>query len=320
MPFPSEPIPGSLRILFMGTPAFAVPALQGLLEGGEELVQVVTQPDRPKGRSRRPIPPPVKELALKRGVEVSQPDTIRSEEFLSATRSLEPDLIIVAAFGKIISRDLLQIPRFGCINIHASLLPKYRGAAPIQWAIINGEKETGITTMLMDAGLDTGEILLKKKLEIGEEETAGELYNRLAEAGKEALLETLRDLKRGVLTPEPQDHSQATLAPPLKAEDARIPWSKPARQIFNRIRGMNPRPGAYAYLGKARLKIFKSAPLEEPAFEEPGTVVDAGSTLLTVAAGKGRLSLKEIQLEGGKRMKVSEFLRGHRIAPGERFS
>jgi methionyl-tRNA formyltransferase len=303
-----------MRIVFMGTPEFAVPSLKALIESGEQVVSVVCQPDKPKGRGLDVIPPPTKVLAEKHGIPVLQPQKIKTEEFFDKLKELNPDLICVAAYGKILPKNILDLPTYGCINVHASLLPKYRGAAPINWAIIRGEKTTGITTMKMDEGMDTGDILLKREMPIDDEDTGETLSEKLSEMGAKVLIETISLLKKGKLNPIPQDHSQATYAPMLKKEDGKIDWKKSAEEIRNLIRGALPWPGAYTKLEGKLLKIYKASVTSGKG--RPGEVIKSNSGALTVATGIGALDILEIQIEGGKRLKTEVFLRGRRIKEG----
>jgi methionyl-tRNA formyltransferase len=303
-----------LRIVFMGTPQFAVPTLQMLLDRGEEVVAVVTQPDRPKGRGQQTQPPPVKELAVQHGIPVIQPLKVRAPDVIDELRGYAPDLIVVIAFGQILPKALLEIPRLGCINVHASLLPRYRGAAPINWCIINGEQETGVTTMQMDAGLDTGAMLLKKRVAIDPDEDSSSLHDRLATLGAEAMAETLDLLVKGGLTPEPQDNSRTCYAPMLKKEDGAIDWRREPLTVKNLVRGVTPWPGAYSSIDGKTLKIFKVRAGDGKG--SPGTVLRADRTGLEVACGSGSLFIEELQLEGKKRLAVREFLAGCSITPG----
>lgn len=310
----------SFDIVFMGTPDFSVPCLETLHRSRHRVVQVVTQPDRPKGRGRRVYPPPVKDTALALGLPVIQPEKIKTAEFIETLSYLHPDLMVVVAYGRILPKAVLEIPTAGCINVHASLLPRYRGAAPIHWAIINGETQTGITTILMDEGMDTGDILLTAAEPITSDDTAATLHDRLADLGAKVLEETLNRLADESLTPTPQAHDQATLAPMLKKEDGRIDWHQPATTISNRIRGMNPWPGAFTFYDEKRLKIFRAVALPaEGTAVPPGTVVPAFPDELRVATGNGLLSVLEIQGESGNRLTISEFLRGHSMPAGTMF-
>jgi methionyl-tRNA formyltransferase len=303
-----------LNIVFMGTPGFAVPTLEALHGSPHRVAQVVTQPDRPRGRGRKPAPPPVKAAALEMGLPVVQPETIRNPEFLQAVRDLVPDLLVVVAFGQILKPALLEIPRLGAVNIHASLLPKYRGPAPIQWAVINGERETGVTTMFMDPGLDTGDILLTRKETIAREDTAGSLHDRLAVSGAALLLETLDRLK--TLAPIPQQDDESTYAPLLAKADGHIAWERSAEAIDWRVRGVSPWPGAFTFINDRRVKLFKTLPLAEPANWPPGTVEPGFPDELRVATGDGVLSLLELQGESGRRLPVADFLRGFPVPSG----
>jgi len=301
----------TFRVLFMGTSPFAVPSLKILLAKGENIVGVFTQPDKPQGRGLKIKVSPIKGVALENHLPLFQPVKINRDESVEIIKSLSPDLIVVAAFGQIISQRILDIPRFGSINVHASLLPKYRGAAPINWVIIQGEKETGVTTMLMDKGLDTGNILLQRKLEIFPEENAGELHDRLAFLGAEVLRETVARLKQGGVTPCKQEESEASYAPPLEKEDGVIDWEKPAEKIYNHIRGMNPWPGAFTYLEGKILKVFQAKHVIQDFPHEPGKVVKTSDEGILVETGEGHILLTEIQLENHKRMSSALFLRGH---------
>lgn len=304
------------RILFMGTSSFARPALSSLLEQGRNLVGVFTQPDRPRGRGRKLKVSCLKAWALANSLRVYQPERINQDDSFELIKKLSPDLIVVAAFGQVLSSRILDIPRWGCINIHASLLPKYRGSAPINWVIIRGEKTTGVTTMLMDKGLDTGDILIQRETDILPEESAGELYGRLAQLGAEALIETIEKWEKGELSPRKQDDLDATFAPPLKKEDGLIDWEKPAEMIYNQVRGMNPWPGAYTYLGKKRLKIFRARIIKKDSRKKSGMVIDTTGEGIIVSTGEKRLLLTDIQLESRKRISADEFLRGHPLLVG----
>lgn len=300
----------------MGTPAFAVPSLAALHQSRHTVIQVITQPDRPKGRGRKIEPPPVKVAARGFGLPVMQPEKVKTDDFVEVLSQLCPDVLAVAAYGHILPKTVLEIPTVGCINVHASVLPKYRGAAPIQWAIINGEKQTGVTTMMMDVGMDTGDILLTATETIQPEDTAATLQDRLAVIGADVLIDTLNRLADGRLTPTPQDHSRATVAPMLKKEDGRIDWNLSADTIANRIRGMTPWPGAFAFIGEKQLKIFSAVPLKSASADVPGTVIAGFADELRVATGDGALSVLEVQGASGKRLMVREYLLGHPIAPG----
>ncbi|WP_094546477.1 methionyl-tRNA formyltransferase [Petroclostridium xylanilyticum] len=308
-----------MKILFMGTPEFAVPCLDMLVNEGYNVIGAVTQPDKPKGRGHKLSQPPVKEYAVSKGIPVFQPSNLKNGSFKDDLENLNPDLIVVVAYGKILPKYILDYPKYGCINVHASLLPKYRGAGPIQWCIINGEKETGITTMYMDEGMDTGDMILKKKISIGEDETAGELHDRLSVLGAEVLKETVGLLEKGPIPREPQPHHEATYAPMLDKSISRINWSKPAIEIKNLVRGVNPWPVAYTYYKDQCMKVW-SVDIEECCTDEvPGTILKyINNKGLAVKAGdKYCIIIKEVQFEGGKRMGIDEYLRGHSIIYGE---
>lgn len=306
-----------LRVIFMGTPQFACPTLQRLIDRGDEIPAVVTQPDRPKGRGQKSVPPPVKELAERHGLPVLQPIKVRAPEFIESVREMNPDVVVVVAFGQILPKALLEIPRYGCINVHASLLPRYRGAAPLNWCIINGEIETGVTTMLMDVGLDTGDMLLKKATPINPDEDTSSLHDRLSLIGADLLQETLDLLVQGKLVPEKQDDALSCYAPMLKKEDGLIDWTRDARTIRNLVRGMTPWPGAFTYLDGKLVKVYRARIGEGKG--TPGTVLAAGRDGIEVACGGGSLLLDELQLEGKKRLPVRDFLAGCRITPGTAF-
>jgi methionyl-tRNA formyltransferase len=307
------------RIIFFGTPSFALPTLRSLLEGPDKVIGVVTQPDREKGRGRKVVISPVKELALQHGLIPLQPEKTREEAFQKATRALRPDLMVVVAYGQILPKAILSIPKYGAINVHASLLPKYRGAAPIAWAILNGEKVTGVTTMVMDEGMDTGDILLQSEISIGNGETCETLLDRLATLGARLLLETLEKMKAGNIRSLPQDHSKATHAPPLRKEDGHIHWEKEAGEIDRQIRAFNPWPGAFTKLGDELLKIYRGEIREKTPKGKTGAVVWVGSDFIEVATGKDSFLIKEVQLQGRRRMTVREFLSGHPIPVGTVF-
>ncbi|WP_432818683.1 methionyl-tRNA formyltransferase [Trichloromonas sp.] len=300
----------------MGTPEFALATLQGLLDFGLDLRAVYTQPDRPKGRGNQLTPPPVKELALKHGISVHQPLKLRDPAVVEELRAIAPDLIVVVAYGQILPKSVLEIPQYGCINVHASLLPRYRGAAPINKAIIDGETETGVTTMYMDVGLDTGDMLIKRVTPIGPLETAGEVHDRLALLGREAMEETLRRLCAGTLTAEKQEDALSNYAPMLKKEDGLIDWERTAAQIHNQVRGLDPWPGAYTQLRGEVLKIARTAP--EAGSGAPGTVLAADAAGVRIACGEGVLRVGELQLPGKKRLAAGDFLRGCPLSPGTR--
>ena len=302
-----------MRIVFMGTPDFAVPSLQALIDAGHDVCAVYTQPDKPQGRKQILTAPPVKTLALEHDIPVVQPNTLKNEDEQARLRELAPEVIIVVAYGKLLPKAVLDIPPHGCINVHGSLLPRWRGAAPIQWAVIAGDEMAGVTTMQMAEGLDTGDMLLTYETKVGETETAGELFDRLAQSGAELLTQTL--VKLDEITPRPQDDAQSCYAHMLDKQMAVIDWSKSAHEIDCLIRGLNPWPIALTTLSGERLKVFAA---EKAAGNgEPGTVLEADPKKgLTVACGEGALRLTEIQLVGGKRMKATDFLRGHSVAQG----
>lgn len=307
-----------MNIVFMGTPDFAVPCLDALIKSGENVTAVFTQPDKPKGRGYKLTPPPVKELALRHNIPVYQPVSLKkgeeAEAAVNTLKELSPELIIVVAYGKILPKEILDIPRY-CINVHASLLPKYRGAGPIQWSVLNGERETGVTTMLMAEGVDTGDMLIGKKTEIGENETASELHDRLSQLGAEVLLETVAAVKGGTLSPIPQDDSLSTHAPMLSKDMCPIDFSKPAQEVHNHIRGLSAFPCATANLDGKRLKIYKSELVKGGGDTPCGSVVNAKD--FTVSCGDGNcVRFLEIQAEGGKRMKTADYLRGKPIEQG----
>lgn len=301
-----------MRLVYLGTPAFAVPTLERIVGAGHQVLGVFTQPDRPKGRGQKDAMSPVKEAAVRLGLNVFQPERVRKPEPVELLRAMTPDAMVIVGYGQIIPQTILDIPPLGIINVHASLLPKYRGAAPIQWAIARGEKTTGVTTMKIDAGLDTGAMLMKRETEIGEEETAIELGARLAEAGAELLVRTLAELS--TIVPEPQDHSLATLAPILKREDGHIDWTLSAREILNRARGFQPWPGAYGFLKGQRFHVWRGAIADREL--APGALSAEGKRLFA-GCGGGAIELLEVQLEGKKRMAASAFLNGFSIAAGE---
>ncbi len=306
-----------MRIVFMGTPEFAVPSLEALLRSEDEVVGVVTQPDRPKGRGQTLTAPPVKVVCQRESIPFLQPTKMKEPAFLDALRGWQPDLIAVAAFGRILPPVILELPPKGCINVHGSLLPKYRGAAPIQWAVINGDTETGITTMLMDAGMDTGAMLLQERLPIAPDDTAGTLSPRLAEIGGRLLIETIRRLKDGTLPPKPQDDTQATMAPMLKKEHGLIDWQRSAREIANQVRGMSPWPGAYTFANGERWVISRAiAQGDAGQGQQPGSINEAGKDGIHVATGGGLLVIQELQPANSKKMTAVQYLAGHSIDQG----
>ena len=306
-----------MRVIFMGTPDFSVGALKALAENGYEIAGVVTQPDKPRGRGKASAMTPVKEAALELGLTVYQPSRVREQSFMDTVRALNPDVIVVSAFGQIIPKALLELPRYGCVNIHASLLPKYRGAAPIQWAVMDGEPVSGVTIMQMDEGLDTGDMLAKTEVPLDPDETGGSLFDKLSRAGAELLIRTLPALAHGTLTPEKQPlESPTAYARMIRKEDGRIDWNLEAEAIERRIRGLNPWPSAYTELTGKILKIWRAEVLPKESGQTPGTVTEAGKGGFCVQTGKGVLRLLEVQLEGKKRMDAQAFLRGFHAAPG----
>ncbi|HIT63832.1 MAG TPA: methionyl-tRNA formyltransferase [Candidatus Ventrimonas merdavium] len=307
-----------MRIIFMGTPDFSVPTLESLIGSRHEVAAVVTQPDKPSGRGKAVHMTPVKEVALAHGIPVYQPVRAREASFVEEMRALHPDVMVVIAFGQILSRELLDVPEYGCINIHASLLPKYRGAAPIQWAVLNGDEETGITTMKMDVEMDTGDMLEKRVVALSPDETGGSLFDKLSLLGGELILSTLDKLEAGTLVPEPQDHSQATYVKKISKTMGDIDWSLEAETIERLVRGLNPWPSAYTRLQGKMLKIWKARVLPQGAVPEaaPGTVLGALGGSLTVQTGRGILEILELQLEGKKRMDAAAFLRGFPVEAG----
>lgn len=326
-----------MKVIFMGTPDFARDSLQGLVEAGHEILAVVTNPDKPQGRGMKLTPSPVKQYAVEQSLAILQPEKVRkNEEFIAKLKELRPDVICVVAYGKILPKEVLEIPKFGCINVHGSLLPKYRGAAPIQWAVINGEKTTGITTMYMDVGMDTGDMILKEEVQIGEDETTGELWTRLSKIGANLLVKTLKQIEQEV-APRTKQGDDFTLAPMLDKEMANIDWeNKTASEIKNLVRGLNPIMGAYTFLNGKKIKFWKVAAIADNDFMEmfeefaeyaykvreiePGTIlyVDEKKGLF-VKAKEGILSVLEIQGENAKRMPIADFLRGNKIEVADSF-
>ncbi len=311
-----------MRLVFLGTPTFAVPTLDAIVRAGHEVSAVVTQPDRPKGRGQQLTAPPVKEAALRLGLPVYQPERVRRPDAVEFLREQRADAMVVVGYGQIIPQNVIDLAPLGIINVHGSLLPKYRGAGPIQWAILNGETRTGVTTMRIDAGLDTGDMLLKAETAIGPEETAPELGARLAAMGAELLLETLAGLQDGSIVPEKQDAALATYAPMLKKEDGRIDWARAAQKIHNQVRGLQPSPGGYTAFRGQTLHVRKSRVAEVRSEAEvrleaskPGTVLSVRP--LVVACGEGALELLEVQSEGRKRVPAADFANGQRLAENE---
>jgi methionyl-tRNA formyltransferase len=302
-----------MRLIFMGTPQFAVPTLDALLSSPHEIVAVFTQPDKPSGRGEKLSAPPVKEIAQKHRIQVFQPEKLRTER--PRFDSLSPDALVVVAYGKILPSWLFEMPRYGATNLHASLLPKYRGAAPINWAVANGENVTGVTTMRIEAGLDTGAIFLQEQISIGFLDTASEIHDRLAFLGSRLLLRTLDLLERDAVTPLPQDPSQASYAPMLKKADGELNWDQPATEIYNRVRAFNPWPGTYTYLNGAVLKIWKAFPIEMSiSHHVTGVLTHAGASGAIVTCRIGSLRLEEVQLENHRRIFATDFLHGIRLS------
>lgn len=320
-----------MRIVFMGTPDFSVPTLESLIASEHQVVAVVTQPDKPKGRGKEVRMSPVKETALRHEIPVFQPARAREASFIEEMRKLAPDVMVVIAFGQILSGELLKVPRYGCVNIHASLLPKYRGAAPIQWAVINGDRETGITTMMMDEGMDTGDMLEKRVIALKEDETGGSLFDRLSLLGGEMILSTLEKMENGTLVRTPQNHEEATYVKKIPKSLGEIDWTEDAAYIERLIRGLNPWPSAYTWLGGRMLKLWEAKVLgEEDGMSSPagtagdgeqkkcGVVLKAFGDGLYVQTGKGILKITSLQLEGKKRMDTAAFLRGFPVEAGVR--
>jgi methionyl-tRNA formyltransferase len=305
------------RIVFFGTPEFAVPSLRALIDGPDEVAGVICQADRPAGRGHKLRMPPVKVLAQECGVPVEQPTKIRNRAFEDLLRSWNPDLIVVAAYGRILPNNVLELPEHGCINVHASLLPKYRGAAPIQWAIARGERETGVTIMQMNEAMDEGDVLLQRATPIGASETAAQLSERLAVLGAEALMETIAALARGELEPVPQDHGAMTLAPIITKADGEIDWRRSADEIAYRCRGFSPWPSIFTHLGDKLLKIHCARAIPDTNHLAPGTVLEVGDRI-EVATGEGTLAIEELQLEGRKRLTAREFGRSRALQRGMR--
>lgn len=304
----------------MGTPDFATGTLEEIVLAGHEVVGVVTQPDKPKGRGKNLMPTPVKEVAMKYNLPVYQPKKVREPEFVEVLRGLKPDVMVVAAFGQIISKEILEMPKYGCINVHASLLPAYRGAAPIQWAVINGDKESGVTIMQMDEGIDTGDMIEKVVVPIAEDETGGSLFDKLSQAGAKLCVKVLQDLEDGKAVREKQPEESTTpYARMIDKKMGAIDWEKPAKEIEQLIRGLNPWPSAYTRLQGKTLKIWKAEVLLEHSQEAPGQITEVTKDSIVVQTGQGRLKILELQLEGKKRMDAASFLRGYALKEGESF-
>ncbi len=304
------------RILFMGTPAFALPSLQILHDKQYPIIGVVSQPDRPQGRGLKEVAPPVKVLAQKFGLPVYQPEKVRDSSFLDTFQKLNPEMVVVVAFGQILPKEIIDYPPLHCLNIHPSLLPKYRGAAPINWSIIRGDTKTGVTIMLMDEGMDSGDILMQEKTDIGATETYGELHDRLAELGARLLIKTIEQMAGGTAQRKTQDASIVTFAPRLKKETGKIDWNNKVSDIVNLIRGLSPTPAAYTQLDGQGLKIFAAEANKNKVSEMPGTIGSASAAGIPVAASDGYVILKDVQLAGKKRMLISDFLRGYRVPTG----
>lgn len=308
-----------MNIIFMGTPDFAVPCLRALVDSGENIKAVFTQPDKPKGRGYKMIPTPVKTAALEFGIPVYQPLSLRkgddAENSLDIIKSISPDLIVVVAYGQILPESILNTPKYGCINVHASLLPKYRGAAPMQWCLINGEKTTGVTTMMMDKGLDTGDMLIKEEINIGENENLSELHDRLSECGASVLLKTLEDIKNGTLSRTKQDESQSTYSPMITKDMSLIDFSEPAYKIHNKIRAIT----GYSFINGKRMKFIGSELTGKKSTSKPGTT-EISSEFLAVCGDGEIIKFTEVQPEGGKRMKTADYLRGCKIESGTEFT
>ena len=307
-----------MRIIFMGTPDFAVGTLEALAAAGHEVVLAVTQPDKPQGRKQILVAPPVKETAEKLGIPVFQPKRVREPEALEVLRGYEPELIVVAAFGQILPKELLDLPKYGCINVHASLLPKYRGAAPIQWAILNGDAVTGVTIMRMDVGLDTGDMIAKAEVAISPEDTGGTLFDRLAKTGAKLCVDTIPSIVDGSAVYTPQDEQAATKVGQISKKDGRIDFTRSAHAIECQIRGLNPWPSAYTSLAGKTLKIWSAQVSDRQTEAQPGTVVLVEKDRFGVQTGEGVLICTEVQLEGKKRMSAADFLRGNALTTGSR--
>ena len=317
-----------MKIVFMGTPDFARDSLEAIYNAGHEVIGVVTNPDRPKGRGMKMIPSPVKEFAIEKNLKIYQPEKVKKNtEFIEEIKILNPDVICVVAYGKILPKEILEIPKKGCINVHGSLLPKYRGAAPIQWAVLNGDKETGVTTMYMDEGMDTGDMILKEKIQIGENETTGELWERLSKIGGGLLVKTLNEIEKGT-APREKQGDDFSIAPMLDKKMAKIDWNKQtAEQIKNLVRGLNPIMGAYTFLNDKKIKFWKVEIANNIGYDEENVkIIKNGTVLISdprdgvfIKTEQGILQVLEIQGENAKRMKIQDFLRGNKITEFERF-
>lgn len=303
-----------MKIVFMGTPEFAVPCLQKIIDEGHEVLAVVTQPDKPKGRGKKLAMPPVKELALKYNIDVYQPVKAREESFVEKLKEINPELIVVVAFGQILPKSILDIPKFGCVNVHASLLPKYRGAAPLNWVIINGEEKTGVTTMYMDVGLDTGDMILKSEIILDDEITAGELHDKMMIDGANVLKETIDLIAQGKAPREKQNDDETCYSPIMDKTLGNIEWNKSAKDIHNLVRGVNPWPSAYTTYENQTMKIWKTKVVDKNSDKAPGTILKVDKEGIEVNTGNGVIQISEIQMSGKKRMVVSEYIKGNTIS------
>ncbi len=308
-----------MNIVFMGTPEFSLPTLKKIYQSNHKVQLVVTQPDRPKGRGRESTPPPVKQFALENNIPILQPEKCTSPKTVKTLAALNSDVFIIVAYGQILDNNLLSLPKYFCINLHSSLLPKYRGAAPINWAIINGEIETGVTTMKMNAGLDTGDILLSSKVLISDKDNAQSLHETLAQRGSSLMLETLNQLESGSLEEVCQNQELASYAPKLKKEDGLIEWNQPAIKIHNLVRGLTPWPGAFTFLDSKRFKIFKTVVKNCASIDQPGVIVRISEQGIEVGTQNERIVIAELQPEGKKRMDIKSFLAGHKLIIGSKF-
>lgn len=304
-----------MKVIFMGTPDFAVPTLEALIEK-HEVLAVVTQPDKPKGRGKKMVFPVVKEKAIEHNITVYQPQKVKTPEFVEILKEYQPDIMVVVAFGQILSEEILNIPKYGCINVHGSILPQYRGAAPIQWSIINGEEFGGVTTMYMAKGLDSGDMILKAKEKIKPDDTYGSLYDRLSVIGADLLIKTLDLIENGEVKRIPQNDEEATFAPMIKPELEHINWNRKNTDIVNLIKGLNPQPVAYTMLNDEKLKIWFAETIDGDYNGEPGTIVDVRKRDFVVMTAEGAVAVKEVQAQGGKRMSADAYMRGHAIEKG----
>ncbi|WP_300278986.1 methionyl-tRNA formyltransferase [Peptacetobacter sp.] len=305
-----------MKVVFMGTPDIAVPCLQKIIDEKHEVLAVVTQPDKPKGRGKKMAMPPVKELAVEHNIEVYQPLKARDKEFIKTIEKINPDIIVVVAFGQILPKELIEIPKYGCINVHVSLLPKYRGAAPINWVIINGEEKTGVTTMYMDEGLDTGDMILTKEFKLDDKITAGELHDKMMIEGAKLLKETMDLIEEGKAPRIAQNHEEFTYAPIMDKELGHIDFNKSSKDIHNLVRGVNPWPSAYAMYNEGKMKIWKTEVLDEKSDKKPGTIISTDKLGIRVSTNDGVILIKEIQMPNKKRMPVSEYIKGNSIEEG----